>query len=106
MKRRVCEVSLGRRGASSYGKGGRGMRSCGPTTSQILRPPWVGFSSLRGKRAVIWIESVVDHFGHMLNVVCVEKQHTSTYAMFVLAVVGEGRCVCVGCCGGGEMGLV
>ena len=35
VKGRVCEVSLGR---SSYGEGGRRMRSCHPTTSQIT---WV-----------------------------------------------------------------
>ena len=35
---RVCEVSLGRREGGSYGEGGRRMRSCCPTTSQILRP--------------------------------------------------------------------
>ena len=28
MKGRVCKVCLGRRGESSYGQGGRGMRSC------------------------------------------------------------------------------
>ena len=43
VKGRVCEVSLGRRGKSSNGEGGRGMRSCCPTTSQILRPPGFGF---------------------------------------------------------------
>ena len=45
---RVCEVSLEQRGGSSYGKG---MRSCGPTTSQILGPLGFGllplWSSLR-----------------------------------------------------------
>ena len=35
MKRRVCEISLGKRGGSSYAKGGRGMRSRGPITSEI-----------------------------------------------------------------------
>ena len=44
MKGRVCEVSLGQRGGSSYGKDGRGVKSCGPTTSQILGPPGSGFS--------------------------------------------------------------
>ena len=43
MKGRVWDVSLGRRGRSSYGEGERGMRSCSPTTSQILRPPGFGF---------------------------------------------------------------
>ena len=33
------EESLGRRGRSSYGDGGRGLRSCCPTTSQYLGPP-------------------------------------------------------------------
>ena len=37
MKGRVCEVSLGQKGGSSYGEVGRGMKSCGPT-SQILGP--------------------------------------------------------------------
>ena len=44
MKGRVCEICLGRRGGSSYGVGGRGMRSCCSTTSQILGPPGIGFS--------------------------------------------------------------
>ena len=44
MKGRVCEVSLGRREGSSYGESGRGMRSCCPTTSQILGPTGTGFS--------------------------------------------------------------
>ena len=35
---------LGERGGSSYGEGGRGMRSGGPTTSQILGPPGSCFS--------------------------------------------------------------
>ena len=43
MKGNVCEVSLGRRGGSSYGEGGRGMTSCGPATFQILGPPGIGF---------------------------------------------------------------
>ena len=43
MKGRVYEVRLGRRGRSSYGEVGRGMRSCCPTTSQILGPPGIGF---------------------------------------------------------------
>ena len=43
----VCEVCLGWRGGSSYGEGGRRMRSCCPTTSQILRPPGFGFGLSR-----------------------------------------------------------
>ena len=46
MKRSVCDVGLGRRGGSNYGEGGKGMRSCGPATSQILGPPGTGFSHL------------------------------------------------------------
>ena len=42
---RVVEVSLGRRGRSSYGEGGRVMRSCCSTTSQILRPPGFGLKN-------------------------------------------------------------
>ena len=44
VKGRVCEVCVEQRGRSSYGEVGRGMRSCGPTTSQILGPPGLGFS--------------------------------------------------------------
>ena len=44
VKGRVCEVSLGQGGGNSFGEVGRGMRSCGPTTSQILGPPGLGFS--------------------------------------------------------------
>ena len=44
MKGRIFEVSLGRRGRSSYGEGGREMRSFCPTTSQVLGPPGFGFS--------------------------------------------------------------
>ena len=36
---RGWEVSLRRRGRSSYGEGGRGLRSCCPTTSEYLGPP-------------------------------------------------------------------
>ena len=43
VKWRVCEVLLGQRGGSSYGEGGRGMRSCGPSNSQILGPTGIGF---------------------------------------------------------------
>ena len=45
-KGRVCVVSLGRRGRSNYGEDGRGMRSCCPTTSQILGPPGIGLEKL------------------------------------------------------------
>ena len=38
---------MGRRGGSSYGEGGRGMRKKNPTISQILGPPWTGFSLSR-----------------------------------------------------------
>ena len=43
------EVSLGRRGRSSYGEGGRGIRSCCPATSQILELPGIGFCMSRFK---------------------------------------------------------
>ena len=43
VKGRVCEVSLGQRRGSSYGKGGRGMRRL-RATSHILGPPGIGFS--------------------------------------------------------------
>ena len=39
MKGRVCDVRLAQREESSYGKGGRGIRSYGPATFQILGPP-------------------------------------------------------------------
>ena len=41
---RDYEISLGQKGWSSYGEGGRGMRSCRPTTYLILGPPGIGFS--------------------------------------------------------------
>ena len=46
MKGRVCEVSLGQKGGSSYGKDGREMSNnfSNPVTSQILWPPGSGFS--------------------------------------------------------------
>ena len=42
VKERVYEVSLGQKGRSSEGKGGRGLRSYGPQTSQILGTPGTG----------------------------------------------------------------
>ena len=39
----VCEISLGQRGGSSYGKGERGMKSSAPTNIQFLGPPGIGF---------------------------------------------------------------
>ena len=41
LKGRACEISLGRRGGSSYGEGERGIRSCCPKTSQFIRPPGI-----------------------------------------------------------------
>ena len=46
VKGRICEVSLGQRGGSSYGEGGKGMRNCSPATSQILGSPGSGFNLL------------------------------------------------------------
>ena len=51
MKGRVGEPSFGQRGRSSYGEGGREMRSCGPTISQILGPAGFGLK----------LSSVVEH---------------------------------------------
>ena len=44
---RVYEISLGQKGWSSYGEGGRGMRSCRPTTSQNLRPRFDNTTRIR-----------------------------------------------------------
>ena len=35
---------FGTEGREYYGEGGKGMRSCGPATSQILGPPGIGFN--------------------------------------------------------------
>ena len=46
VKGKVCEVSLGQRGGSSYAECGKGMRTkmiCRPATSQILGPPGSGY---------------------------------------------------------------
>jgi len=53
VKGRVCEISLGQRGENSYGKGGKGLRSCSPTTSQILGPPGSGFTLKRNCNEVL-----------------------------------------------------
>ena len=43
---RVCKVSLGQRGGSSYEKDGREWEACSPAISQILGPPFSDFADI------------------------------------------------------------
>ena len=65
MKGRVCDLNLGRSGRSSYGEAGRGMRSCCPTTTQILRPPgdWLQVERAAGSRPIVQSWGLLNYSG-------------------------------------------